>query len=499
MYRSRCSGFLKGVVSALCLILSVPVFAESIRTPDLRLIIDISETALGAEQDLRLGQSLAALVRLLPEGSQVGIWTFDETVEQLAPVKAVDNSWKEAAALALVRVKSRGSGSDIPAALAAASAILPAPNANYDTSIILLTSGRLAVSSSPMTNANAARELIQKRAPALASQGIPVHTIAVSKDADRIFLANLARLTGGLAVRARSSGELASSLLRLLQTISPVSTLPIDKSRFYVDESVEVFTLLLTGGATLSHIALYSPDGDRVTREQSPPGMRWFGNDLFTLITVSKPQVGQWKFKAADDAEAQVRVQSPLQLQIAPSLSVIPVGVTTELTLQLVLAGKTLDSVALYSQFEVSLAVVNPTGVIEALPADLVAVKVSEAGYVLSLPALKQAGSHVFKIGLRGEGVQRELPVYVTAVAANPREIISTRVEDVPEVDLKIPAIRFAVLTVIALAVLLMVLRRRRQRKLALWQQRFSDPEGKGRSGLFPGIRAEVKRDNKRS
>ncbi|MEH6518015.1 MAG: vWA domain-containing protein [Halioglobus sp.] len=501
MYRSRWSDVLKWVASALCLLLAVPAFSEGTRTPDLRLLIDISETALGAEQDLQLGQSLAAFVRLLPEGSQVGIWTFDETVEQLAPVKPIDDSWREAAARALLRVKSRGSGSgsDIPAALAAASANLPAPDANYDTSILLLTSGRLDVSSSPMTNANAARQLIQKRAPALASQGIPVHTIAVSKDADRLFLANLARLTGGLAVRARSSGELARSLLRLLQTISPVSTLPVAKSRFTVDESVDAFTLLLTGDGTLNDITLYSPGGDRATREQSLPGMRWFGNDLFTLITVSKPQVGKWKFKAPDDAQAQVRVQSSLQLQIDPSLGVMPVGVSTELTLQLVLAGKKLDSAALYSQFEVSLAVVNPSGVIESLPADLVPVSVSETGYVLSLPPFKEAGSHVVKIGLRGEGLQRELPVYVEAVAANPREVISTRVEDVPEEDLKIPAIRFAVLAVVAMAVLLAVLRRRRQRKLAIWQQRFSDPEGKGQSGLFPGIRAEGERDNKRS
>ena len=499
MHRTRWSGFVKWVASALWLVLAVPVFAEGTRTPDLRLIIDISETALGTEQDLQLGQSLAALVRLLPEGSLVGIWAFDGTVEQLAPVQPVDDSWKAAAARALLGVKSRGSGSDIPAALAAASASLSAPDDNYDTSIVLLTSGRLNVSSSPMTNANAARELIQKRGPALASLGIPVHTIAVSKDADRIFLANLAGLTGGLAMRARSSAELTRSLLRLLQRISPVSTLPVARSRFTVDESVDAFTLLLTGGGTLRDITLYSPDGAKVTREQSPPGMRWFGNDLVTLITVSKPQLGKWKFNAPDDARAQVRVQSSLQLQIDPTVGVLPAGVSTELTLQLLLAGQRLDPTALYSQFEVSLAVVNPAGVAEAVPADVVAASVSEAGYVLNLPAFKQAGSHVVKIGLRGEGLQRELPVYLDAVAANPREVISTRVEDVPEEDLKIPAIRFAVLVLVAMAALLAVLRRRRQRKLAIWQQRFSDPEGKGQSGLFPGIRAEGERDNKRS
>ena len=343
MHRSRCSGFLKWLASALCLVLAVPAFAEGTRTPDLRLIIDISETALGAEQDLQLGQSLAVLVRLLPEGSRVGIWAFDETVEQLAPVQQIDDSWREAAARALLAVKSRGSGSDIRAALAAASVKMPESDARYDTSIVLISSGRPDVSSSPMTDANAARELIQKRAPELASQGIPVHTVAVSSDADRIFLGSLARLTGGLALRARSSTELARSLLRLLQTISPVSTLPIAKSRFAVDESVDTFTLLFTGENALENVTLYTPVGERITRAQSPSGLHWFGNDRFTLITVNKPEVGVWKFNAPDAERAQVRVQSSLQLQVNPSPDILAVGESIELNLQLSLAGKRLD------------------------------------------------------------------------------------------------------------------------------------------------------------
>ena len=43
-----------------------------------------------------------------------------------------------------------------------------------------------------------------------------------------------------------------------------------------------------------------------------------------------------------------------------------------------------------------------------------------------------------------------------------------------------------------ALAIVLAVLRRRRERKLELWQNRFADPEGKGESGLFPGIRTQT-------
>ncbi len=460
-----------------------PAWGQALRAPDIRLLVDVSESALEAQQEMQLGVALAVLVHLLPEGTSAGVWTFGDTVHSLVPVSTVDVQWRKSAASALLTLGNSGPGNNLPAAIAAASPDAAVPG----TSIVVITSGRLDVSASPMTNANAARELIQTAAPALAGLGVPVHTIAVSTDADRAFLANLSALTGGLALRARSSQELAQALLRLLQTISPSSNVPVSKRRFTVDESVDAFTLVLAGDSGGDDISLQTPSGLQLSPDVSAEGVEWFSNALYTLVSIAEPEEGPWKFTAPGFDRAQVRVESNLQLQLVDMPGVVPVGEASQIGLTLSLAGEMLASAALYRQFEISLAVHDPAGKPLSLASQPVGV--SSEGFLIPVPPLPKAGRHELTVRLEGEGMTRELPLFVEAVAANPREIISTRVEDVPEQDLKVPAIRFGALAAVIAAVVLTILRRRRRKKLALWEQRFADPEGKGQSGLFPAIR----------
>jgi Mg-chelatase subunit ChlD len=167
--------------------------------PDVRLLIDISGSMKDSDPENLRAPALDLIVRLLPEGSKAGVWSFGHEVELLVEHRVVDSSWRKNAAQAVAEIDNSGLLTNIPAALEAALYDFDRLDPTYRTSIILLTDGKVDISESPMTNAIAARLLLATQAPALGAAGIPVHTIALSDEADWAFLTSLAKATGGIA------------------------------------------------------------------------------------------------------------------------------------------------------------------------------------------------------------------------------------------------------------------------------------------------------------
>ena len=91
---------------------------------------------------------------------------------------------------------------------------------------------------------------------------------------------------------------------------------------------------------------------------------------------------------------------------------------------------------------------------------------------------------------LRGETLERELPLYVEVIAEEAPPAISTRPAEVPEQDLQRPAVTLIALLLLALAVAFWVYRRRRKRKMAIWQRRFDASRGGADETVVSGLSA---------
>ena len=473
----------------LLLLAVAPAFAD--QRQDLRILIDSSDSVSSATTTLNLADSLEMFVQLLPESSRAGIWVFGAEVHELVAPQQVNAAWRAQAQLALGSLVATGEFSDVPAAIDAATADLDSVGSQGPVGVVLLTDGKLAVSNSPMINANASRKLLTSRASELAEKSVPVHTLELSDDADRGFLQTLAGSTGGLALRGRSDRELIDSLFQLLQAIAPTPRAPLTGGVFAIDAGVKAFTAVMFHQGKAGRIGLEGPDGKVYRPASAEDGTAWFVNDSVALATVTRPDVGAWRLRASNLDGAQVRLQTELEIRLIRPEGQIIIGEPVTIGLQLQSPdGESLSDEVL-SDLSISLSVRSPAGteqLIDVSGAD----REGGDGFAIVVPSFESAGRHEVTARVRSAVLAYDFPVYVDVVATQSREAISTRVEDVIPEDLEKPLISLGVFLLVALAIVLAVLRRRRNRKLELWQNRFADPEGKGESGLFPGIRTQT-------
>ncbi|PLW82219.1 hypothetical protein CWI75_10585 [Kineobactrum sediminis] len=459
--------------------------------PDLRLLIDISGSMKQSDPENLRRPALELIVRLLPEDARAGVWIFGESVTQIVPHQKVDAAWRERALEAVGAIDNSGQRTNIPAALEAATYDLGSMNPEYRTSIVLLTDGKVDVSASPMANAAAARELLTDTAPDLGATGIPVHTIALSDEADWDFLRSLAHASAGSAEKAQTAAQLTEIFVRSLEMVAPTPRVPVIGNIFLIDDTVDEFTALVFYEQADTVVSLVSPSGDLFAPGDERPGVDWFRSSQFALVTVVDPERGGWTLQAPDGARTRVSVISDLELEVDPLPNSLPSGRVTELGIRLRESGEVITSPELLEVFDINVVITGPDDYRNTIDVSGL-YPVPETGeYRVSIPPFETGGRYEITVLLAGPTLQRELPMYVDVVAPVVTPSISTRPVAVPEDDFLRPALTLAGILLAALALGLWLLRRRKQRKLELWRQRFQQAPADSEASAVAGMRAD--------
>ncbi|WP_156492318.1 vWA domain-containing protein, partial [Oleiphilus sp. HI0080] len=134
-------------------------FAEETSAPDVRLVIDISGSMKKNDpQNLRI-PAVNLLTELVPDGSEAGVWTFGQWVNNLVRFQVVDDAWRAMAKEKAKEINSVALRTNIGAALEKASENLEAGQQYPNTHFILLTDGMVDIDKEPAKN-TAERERI---------------------------------------------------------------------------------------------------------------------------------------------------------------------------------------------------------------------------------------------------------------------------------------------------------------------------------------------------
>ena len=302
--------------------------------PDVRLLIDVSGSMRDSDPQNLREPALELMVQLLPEGSRAGVWTFGQWVNMVVAHGDVDDAWRESAVAAVNAISNHGLLTNIPDAMELATFDIERLGYQYRTSLIVLTDGKVEVSGDDSDNRRAARDLLNKVAPALREWGVEVHTIALSDNADWEFLQALAQATGGLAERAQSAEELSAVFLQALDIAAPTEQVPLLGGEFLIDDSVDEFTVLVFPDEATDAVSLVRPDGSRFDRQDLAPGTNWYHHERFELITVSEPAVGEWRV-VAPGSRTRVNVLSHLGIVLDRPPTNLPSGKLPQIGLQL--------------------------------------------------------------------------------------------------------------------------------------------------------------------
>jgi hypothetical protein len=392
---------------ALLVLLSAPLKLQAEETlPDVRLLIDVSGSMRDSDPNNLREPALELMLRLLPDGSRAGVWTFGRWVNMPVAHGEVNEEWREQASRTVAEINNHGLLTNIPEALERATYDDNRLDYRFKTSIILLTDGKVEVSEDQARNERAARDVLERLAIEMRDTGIEVHTIALSDNADHDFLRRLAQLTGGLAEKAESADELSAVFLQALDIAAPTEQVPMLGGEFLIDDSVEEFTALVFPEAEGGAVTLIDPGQNQHTVAKRPDSVRWFQHQRFQLITVVNPQAGEWRI-AAPGSIARVNIISHLSVALDGPPTSLEAGHSPELGIRLMDAADVIRDPDLLGLVNIS-ARVN-SGDNEQWEIQVPTAQVPDSGeYRIALPMLAQPGRYEIVVNIDGGGFQRE-------------------------------------------------------------------------------------------
>lgn len=281
---------------------------------DVRVLVDVSGSMKKTDPQNLRKPALDLIVRLLPNKSRAGVWTFGQAVNLLMPHHLVDSDWRKQAALKAREINSVAFFTNIGKALEEVSYDRDNLSRDYKTNIILLTDGVVDISKEAVDNIKERQRILSEILPTLKSAGYIIHTIALSADADAELLKKISVATDGLFTTAHSADELTSTFLKIFDQAVPAERVPLENNGFLVDASVKEFTALIFRKLGVDKTIILAPDGKEYSATNPQEGINWYRTDKYDLITADAPKAGQWKIKTEITPQSRITVISNLQL-----------------------------------------------------------------------------------------------------------------------------------------------------------------------------------------
>jgi uncharacterized protein (TIGR03503 family) len=283
---------------------------------DFRIVIDVSGSMKQTDpQNLRV-PALKLINGLIPTGSRAGVWTFGRYVDMAVKWGRVDDAWRKRADLGADKIHSNALLTNIESALARASVGWDKPDAKARRILLLLTDGKVDISSDPAKNAKSRDRLLSKGLAQYKSSGAQIHTIALSDGTDEVLLKQLALETGGSFAVAQNADQLQKVFFKMFERASDPETVALKGKEFSIDASIKEMTLLIFRSPGSQPTILIPPDSPAISLQKTR-GARWRSGQGYDLITVNKPASGTWRIDAVLDPDNRLMVVTDLKLQVS--------------------------------------------------------------------------------------------------------------------------------------------------------------------------------------
>lgn len=397
--------------------MQLPVAGAAVRSAspphsDIRVLIDVSGSMKKNDPHNLRAPALRLIVGLLPDGAKAGVWTFGQYVNMLVPQGTVDKAWREKARAASRQINSAGLFTNIEGALSRSTWDWHDPNPHTRRSLIILTDGLVDISKDSAKNAASRRHILDDILPRLEKAGVTVHTIALSGNADRSLLKQLAAGTGGHFTQVDDADALDKTFLHIFERTTHRDTLPLTHNEIQVDKHIEELTLLIFRKHGASPTRIMTPGHKAIGRDNPPADVRWHHERGYDLITVERPEPGRWKVLAGEDPDNRVMVVTNLKLKVGTLPAQTLVDQKVPVTVRLTEKGRTITRRRFLNFVDVTLIQNDPNGKTWRWPVRDDGItpdkKAHDGIYTFQLGDSLTPGRHEFRILVDGITFQRE-------------------------------------------------------------------------------------------
>lgn len=322
---------------------------------DLRIIVDISGSMKKTDPKNLRRSAVRLLAGLVPEGSRAGIWNFGKHVNMSVKIGTVNDAWRNQARAQSKKISSAGLYTNIESVMRKASFDWRKDNPRYKRNIIILTDGHVDISKDAKLNKASRSRILKEVLPKFEKAKVRIHTIALSDNVDETLLSTLSAYTDGLYKKVNSAEELQKLFLQMLEQSIKLDTVPIKDNKFTVDASINDMTLLVFNNDKSRATVVVTPENNNWKNKSHPSKVKWFADEGYDLITIQKPEKGEWKIQAPSDPNNRVVVATNLKLKLNNIPSYLIIGNPLNVTAYLEEEGKALTDQRLLSKFNFAL------------------------------------------------------------------------------------------------------------------------------------------------
>ncbi len=279
-----------------------PVFAASKQPVDAVVIMDSSGSMKKTDpKELRKPAS-KLFITLLGKEDKLSVMSFSSKAWPITFLTQLNTQRNKNKALyATDKISSKGVYTNIHAAIERAIDLLKdSDRLNRDPIIVLMSDGQMDVG-----NKKRSEELRQKvlaeQIPALKKLKIKVYSIAFTENSDQTLLQEISDATDGRYALAASDDVLHKVFAKIFEQSKEPNMLPLNENKFIVDASIREITIIANKKKTDSKILLKSPKGKKYSAKTKKANITWFVSRSFDMITLTKPEQGEWNILFSDD------------------------------------------------------------------------------------------------------------------------------------------------------------------------------------------------------
>ncbi len=254
-------------------------------------------------------------ITLLGEEDRLSVVSFSDNaypITFLTPLNSERN--KQRSLTATDRVSSKGIYTNIHAAIHKGISFLKkSKQQQRDPIIVLMSDGQMDVGDE-QRSLELRQKIMDELVPELIAHKIKIYSIAFTEHSDQTLLQEIADATHGKYALAASGDVLHKVFAQIFEQSKEPNMLPLNENRFLIDPSIKEITIVANKNTSESRVLLESPSGAQYSSTSKMDNLKWFVSDSFDMITLNRPEQGEWKILLSDE-DNKAYIVADLQLR----------------------------------------------------------------------------------------------------------------------------------------------------------------------------------------